>query len=340
MYLGRKGAGELFQDYIMNSKLPNVFDAGFCSRKHATEDFQEIVLKLPKSTIGLLNLWKKNEFIREVVKVILDLDFSHVIIPMAHPWDLEIQRRLSSQSRVLFTRILHDAERHPGDLWPRKRSIAYMIGNSRLIFLSLFTKNRILNPKGWIGVANHPYVWRKPTGKVQSNISYDLIIGRHKRYQNTFRVAAWWSNEVSRCFPERQLWIVGKMTIILRLRLKNLNNPKIKIFADWVTDQSFVNYIDSANCLICLYAEASQSGNIELAKYLKVPALVSNVGALPEQISDYERGCVVDLASKQTWLASYFSIGRTESCGDQSPKYPPLEEVIEWSIFEGVKNDK
>jgi glycosyltransferase involved in cell wall biosynthesis len=75
--------------------------------------------------------------------------------------------------------------------------------------------------------------------------------------------------------------------------------PGARVEARWVAEAEIPNLIRSADALVLPYREASQSGVIPLGFALGVPAVVTPVGGLAEQVKDGETGAVAKAVSPE-----------------------------------------
>jgi len=218
-----------------------------------------------------------------------------VILLFPHPWDLALVKKIRrEQMNIKFIRILHDAKRHPGDSWPTQKWINDSMKVDSIVTLSAFVSNQVKESTAPIFVGGHPsFPILDLAGEYLSSIpldlDYDLIAGRLRKYQNTTRTANNWLSITQT--PPKVLVIAGKLNLYDKFTLKK--DRRIIRIKKEISDFKFQSLIAHASLVICFYKEASQSGIVAMAQTLGVPVVVSDVGALPEQIEKYGGGTVI-----------------------------------------------
>jgi len=273
----------------------------------------EISIQIPSlRLLAWIGIGRKRAKIR-VIQLIKEAKIETILIPMAHPWDLYWQKLLRSQG-VKIIRIIHDAKRHPGDLWPRNRDIEKLCNSDYVITLSRYTASLLQDLTQSIIVSCIPEfeysVETYKTSEFSEIEDYDLIIGRQRKYQNSKSVIKWWTNLPAEVKNGRKLVVAGKLSLFTRVLL---NNPQNVIFINrWLSEKEFENLISGANRIICLYKEASQSGIISAAQSKSIPVLVSDAGGLQEQIETFGGGVVASLGSKEDWELKYELLNKME----------------------------
>jgi glycosyltransferase involved in cell wall biosynthesis len=230
---------------------------------------------IPKSKLATaLSQFKKKKTRRALKDFLNNSQSKNVLIVMPHPWDISLSRYLGNE--ISIYRIIHDIKRHPGDFWPNGLTIRRIKKDSKLIALSNYTFN--LLPKRKTIKASlarlKPSVEpTKPPEVGEKEMGYILVVGRNKRYQQVSQTVDLISS------------ITNNKIITNASNAKNLKvNSRITVIKRWVSDPEIEYLISHAGVVICLYREASQSGVVEQAKYWGTPVIVSNKGALPEQI--------------------------------------------------------
>jgi glycosyltransferase involved in cell wall biosynthesis len=180
-----------------------------------------------------------------------------------------------------FGLIIHDACKHPGDVYPRTYWMKRRSHQARFrIFLSNYVRiNSYHN--------SSDYLWERYL-KVQkvkrdSEGKYLLTLGRMRKYQGIFKI-----NDIQKAIKENVDWIIaGK------------NSSKwidevdgIRLIDRWLDDLELGKLLKYAKLLILPYESASQSGLISLAADSGVPVVVTPVGGLPEQIISGQSGII------------------------------------------------
>ncbi len=230
---------------------------------------------IPTSKLAMaLNQSKRKKTRRALKEFINNSKSKRALIVMPHPWDISLSQYLGDQ--ILIYRIIHDLKRHPGDIWPSGRTIRRMKKDSNLIALSDYTFNSLPKKKtikASLARLKPSVVPTKPQEMGKEEDGYILIVGRNKRYQQNDQTV-------------KLISAVTKQRIITNSNIaKNQRvNPRITVIERWLSDPELEYLISHAGLVVCLYQEASQSGVVEQAKYWGIPIVVSNRGALSEQI--------------------------------------------------------
>jgi hypothetical protein len=281
VYWGRKGGGsrlakELYSEW---SKSVPRLDAQFSFRKAFRFEISEDC-----SLEGRLDLQASESMIRTLlsksfyVSLFNFLNISNnlnkkirVVILMSSPIDTLLGPILGRKFEVW--RIIHDATRHEGDVWPTNRQIRKWASRDNIIVLSNYVAKRLLRnfPEKNIMISSLQRESNPEVGKPIIEEPYCLIIGRGKKYQ----------------LPV-DLELIAK-TLPIKLCIAGENFPEIKLkntiaIRRWLDEEEFENLIKYSKFVICLYSEASQSGVIEQALSHGVPVLASGVGGLMEQV--------------------------------------------------------
>ena len=314
LYLGSRGAGIKFSNFLANT-LP---DHGIIVNLIGRQNFLKEVdrqcfhkINVSKFRIFAAIGCGRRRFSKKLIKIIREKKISILIIPMAHPWDIFLQSKLQKLG-IKIIRIIHDSSTHPGEIWPRHKDIKKMCKADAIVTLCSFTSSNLVNLEHKIFKSHHPNFYKGTLIKINAefrlNGSYDLIIGRHKKYQNTKAIVKWWVNLPADIKQDRSLVVAGNLNKLTRI---TLGKPKRVIFKNyWLSDSDFSELLVNANRVICLYKEASQSGVISAAQGLKVPVLANNIGGIPEQIQILGGGVVASYNSTLDWQLKYQAINK------------------------------
>ncbi len=188
------------------------------------------------------------------------------------------------RGRFAFT--VHDPSRHPGDNdsarieWQnrtlaRRAGLVFVHGEAlreELIELSA--------PKGPIVVVPHG-IEAAEARPLPEHPSI-LFFGRISHYKGVDvlldAMESVWSS-----LPEATLTVAGKGEIDPR---PALSDPRVTVLAGHVPEEDVPRLISEATCVALPYRQASQSGVGSLVKPYARPLVVSDVGALPELVSD------------------------------------------------------
>lgn len=314
LYLGSRGAGMKFTEFLETEfhTRGREFIVIIRHQKNVSASRKNVFqLALPRfRVLSLVGIGKKRA-LQQTIGLIKKHKVHTLLIPMAHPWDIYFQKRLQD-SGVKIVRIIHDAARHPGELWPSGRDIRIMNKADAIVSLSNYTSSLLsANPKK-IFTACHPILQygensKDPTRSILES-EYDLIIGRQKGYQNTKSVAKWWISLPEPIKQGRKLAVAGNLNVFTRLFIGS--SKDIVYINRWLSDEEFLALVSGANRVICLYKEASQSGVVSAAQSRMVPLLVSDIGGLSDQINSFGGGLVASFQSKLDWQFKYEELNK------------------------------
>lgn len=211
-----------------------------------------------------------------------------VLIVMSSPWDLFLGKRLMKRG-VEVVRIIHDATPHPGEMFPPRIWIKWLIrDSSRVVTLSQYVSNQIgIN----YGVSQTPVCvtpFPIPHIEIKRKISPSesnkiLLIGRGKKYQGQALLEEAWKLVK---IPSAQLVIAGEGFRQNQTLLGATYKSK------WMTNQELVDEIATSKLVVLPYLEASQSGTIPICNALGVPVVITPVGGLVEQVKHRENGVI------------------------------------------------
>jgi glycosyltransferase involved in cell wall biosynthesis len=265
-----------------------------------TENSKYVFVKMPRNLVDyILSLVFMPKELRILERNFKQGENTNLIVPMATPFDLRFIRNLKSQE-VNVIQIIHDSNRHPGDLWPNRLSIKKMIKRSNsLIFLSKYVGESI-QKKVHLNIPSrtvqHPF-FETENYKSQGilGFKYFLLIGRIEKYKGAKSLVRAWKNLCSsQEFKEYHLLIAGKGSRIS----SGKNDFRITRMNYWLTDSLFDSLIENASAVIFPYTEASQSG--VMAKAILAQKFIASTDqpGLVEQLSEYGNkyiGSVKDL---------------------------------------------
>lgn len=310
IYWGRKGGGKrLFQETVIELNRDNQRTFYISARN---EIVRELLIETPEIRVvdGVFSNRKKNlilealDIVRKknlLMEVCKTNNISNIVIVMSSPLDVFLRNK--KRESVLIWRVLHDAQPHPGDLWPSRLFIKYFRKSSKIITLSQYVSNQIGNTQA-IQTGLNRNVEPK-VKRVQLPSNYVLIAGRTKRYKNLDEVL-----KVVPLFPDQNFVVVastGKRTIS--------PFPNLTFIDKWLEDAELEFVISKASALIAAYSESSQSGIVEQAVYWKVPVLCSDRGGMREQLLGNSDGIVlkeIDVDSIKQGLRELLQIKRSE----------------------------
>lgn len=230
-----------------------------------------------------------------------------VVSVMTHLWTPLVAPALR-RAGIAFVPIVHDAEPHAGDpalLWDLRleRELDAACG---AIALSDPVMEAIRTRRPRLPMRRLPLGAHLPAALLGNGAALPaaaregtefLFFGRMRPYKgldllrDAFRL-------LRARRPDVRLRVVGEGPVgALAPGLDAL--PGARVEARWVPEAEIPALIRSANALVLPYREASQSGVIPLGFALGVPAVVTPVGGLAEQVTDGETGAVAAAASPE-----------------------------------------
>jgi glycosyltransferase involved in cell wall biosynthesis len=245
------------------------------------------------SPITFLHFHKWITARRKLINEAVKADVKTVLIVMASPWDLFLGRRLINRG-IEVVRIIHDASPHPGEAFPPKIWIKWLVrDSSRIITLSQYVSNQISLNYGTNPALLCTTAFPIPKVKRNLEIIQDnkiLLIGRGKKYQGQELLEEAWKLVN---IPNAKLIIAGEGFT------KNETLSGVKYKSEWMTHQEVEDEIASSKLVVLPYLEASQSGTIPICNALGIPVVITPVGGLVEQINHGKNGIVAkDVTAK------------------------------------------
>ncbi len=124
-----------------------------------------------------------------------------------------------------------------------------------------------------------------------------LFFGRLSPYKGIDELLIAFSRILKKV-PNIKLVIAGTGSYSYKLPDTLHNSPALILLNRFITKNEIKSLFEQADAIICPYRDATQSGVLMTAAVFKIPAIVSNVGALPEYVQDGENGYVYDLADE------------------------------------------
>lgn len=281
LYWGKRGGGlEIFHGLISEAGKRN-FPILISSRPEYIDKFGR------RRVISFFNILSWLESRRSLIKSAKYSDLKFVFIVMSSPWDFLLGRALKKHG-VTVVRIIHDATRHPGDVFPPNMVIRHLIKDcSYLITLSGFVANRLIQLYGIHESRVH--VLKLPPPNLSNYFEREylkkrkiLLIGRGRKYQG---------QEIF----EKAVDLISDFDVepvIAGAGFRNNGNPKITYKVKWLEKDEFVREISNSAVVVFPYLEASQSGTIPLCIALRIPVVVTPVGGLIEQVENGVDGII------------------------------------------------
>lgn len=230
---------------------------------------------------------------RETVRRFREEGVSRILVLMPHPWDMYLKRALQG-SKIELYMILHDAQPHPGDLWPRRHDL---VRRARQIDCAIFLSQAVATGLGGqtkrYRVAEHPVLVTKRAPLPGHGLGKRVVFaGRILPYKGIDLLLEAWS---SRDFGGARLVIAGEGRMPAFSEVPDLN-----VVNRWLSDLELEELIAGAAVVALPYREASQSGIIPLARALGVPVVATPVGGLPEQFLNGVEGLLAEDVSARS----------------------------------------
>lgn len=108
--------------------------------------------------------------------------------------------------------------------------------------------------------------------------------------------------DVIKDYPSQKFLIAGKALFGYKLdneKIKKIENNLV-IYEKHLTNEEMASYIINSKVIVCPYLDATQSGVIMAAFSLGRPVIVTNVGGLPEYISNENMGYVTEETNSES----------------------------------------
>jgi glycosyltransferase involved in cell wall biosynthesis len=280
IYWGRRGGGlKLFNEFIEIANAENRNLLIFSRPKKKSKEY-----------ISFFNVFKWIHARKLLVGEIIHLDIKVVVIVMSSPWDLWLGRKLKIHG-IEVVRVIHDGKPHVGEFFPTNFLIRWWTRDcSKIVTLSTHVANQLSTIHGVssekITVSDFPI----PTVKM-SEVSFRsgakrvLLIGRGKKYQGQKFLEDAWALVES---PGLELVIAGEGFRPIS------SDHTITYKCYWMSDEQIFKEIFLSDLVVFPYLEASQSGTVPICISLEIPVIVTPIGGLPEQVSNYSRGLVLE----------------------------------------------
>ncbi|KAB8321051.1 glycosyltransferase [Tolypothrix campylonemoides VB511288] len=227
----------------------------------------------------------------------IDVDAPDILLDTGSgPWLGIIQRNLCCST--LLADVIHDVKFHPGRwlnllrayefLYPKKANV--FIGISEYSYKQLSTHFRgakcINSLHGIIhSTSNTDF------DRIANNRNNLLFFGRIEKYKGiailieAFRIA-------KQKNPQLSLTIAGDGPLDSEIK-KQILELNIELINKWISDADLQEIMTSKGVMILPYLSATQSGVAGVALGNGLPAISTNVGALPEQIIHNRNGLIV-----------------------------------------------
>jgi glycosyltransferase involved in cell wall biosynthesis len=286
-YFGVKGGGLHFSQSL--SFVTNNMDFLLTSKNQGLRGFKGNVETIQGVPSGIYeNIFSfKSERLR-IAREILSKIPEFAISTMQHPIDNTVLELAIRAPRIMS--VIHDAETHESDFWPRKKDIQKRAKLSHtVISLSSYSAKKIYEYYGVHSIympllgPNIDVAFRK-TKKI-----YDVAyVGRRNKYKGA-------SNLLQ--ILEKLTMPVSIVTNILSKKeiaqIHRQTKHRVFLLNNWIDESDMLETLASSKILILPYRSASQSGWVPIARDLNLPVVATNVGGLCEQFKDGRDGVLV-----------------------------------------------
>ncbi len=218
--------------------------------------------------------------IYETSRFIKENNINRVVSLMLSPWDFLLQMYLRlTKSPVEWWRVVHDAKRHPGELWPPNWLLwlAYKL-SQKLVFLNheVMRSSNQSTPKKLCTFIEPPIANYK---NLHTNLGLVLFVGRIRKYKGLDLLEKSWKLLNS---SGTTLRIVGQGD------LPNRITTFAEVRLGWIEEKVLEMEIAAAEVVVFPYIEASQSGILEICKAYEKKVVITPLASLKEQVVDYQ----------------------------------------------------
>ena len=299
IYLGRRGAGEVFtREIFRNGNFDLVLlSSNLDSKSNYSQNGKNIhFIKLYRHRFNYLVRYLFPGALLKQVQALLDLyNIDNVVFPMLSPFDVKLLK-LANKNGIKTTSIIHDPQRHPGDIWPYRTTIKYIyITSDRIICLSQYTMNQLeknFGQKRNVHFYPHPILTLRGPFSGNRKLGnaivepYSLFIGRIRTYKGLDTLLKAWSLLV-----DDNKWLVVAGEGRINRKMKKTKN--VIFLNKWLDEVEFINLIKRSHTVIFPYRSASQSGVLPIAMSMNKHIVITNSGGLVEQSDGYNHRTIV-----------------------------------------------
>jgi glycosyltransferase involved in cell wall biosynthesis len=316
VYFGKRGGGaDLFQElhadlelnrraeYIHSASLEAHSSKGLSSKNFRLDhDLKSLIFHAPVSFFGYFKLgtW----IIRNRNKLFV------VVMPSPNDYLLY---KLKKIFNIKIMSIIHDYPVHPGNSWPRNKSIDFRIKRSgKVIALSTNVAESIRKnyPKKNISLFKHPKLSYFESNQLDSfSLNEDkrifLFIGRIEEYKGVDVLVEAWPHNLS----NSQLIIAGNGTAIIPI------DKNIHFINKWLSKQEIEELISRAHVVVFPYKSATQSGLLPIVMAFNKFLIVSDLPGLVEQLENYPNAFIVEPGNSEKLRLELFKVVKIMDSG-------------------------
>lgn len=292
IYLGKRGGGAKFTYELCQVMLAKFRSAEISIVISSQNEIRSKYHQLPLRVIELdLNKFhRKVRFIlqsrvspKSLIRKMRIRANTKVIFSMVSPIELFVSDKVHKSCFCTY-RVIHDASRHPGEIWPGGLTNRFIRSQSDvLIALSQTVTEKLKSQsKKRVVTISHPVFRYKAvnTNSLQiESIRYALFLGRIRKYKGVQQLAEAWKSVGEE--TELTLIIAGEG------KLPRIKGKNLVLINRWLTENEIQFLIKNAEFLVFPYQEASQSGWIPSAISEEKKIVITPVDGLIEQIRDY-----------------------------------------------------
>lgn len=307
IYLGTKGGGAEFFRELRNLsfRLDRNSIEYVCSDMYVRGEEEPALTDVDYIVPGIRTIMQRPWLFVKFVFICLKISSSKSktvnVFLMPSPQDAILHRilRLKGEKSVFF---IHDSTPHPGELWPRKKSIDWrMKKGDGFVFLSEHVRRQTgkrLSKKNSVVLAHPPFNFLTTLSENVQSVKMIskclptlLFIGRIRKYKGINQLV-----DFKELIQDRfHLVIAGQGNIPSGLKDFEIHNY-------WLSESEMSRFLAEADVVIFPYVEASQSGIIPAAIQLNKVIIVSRIDGLVEQVEDYPRAFTFTIGDRESFL--------------------------------------
>lgn len=241
-----------------------------------------------------------------VIRWIRNEKFDVIFFETLHVWNLPIMFFRQKSTRIY--QVIHDLLPHGGD--KQAKSVALM--NRAVCKLAdtivLYNQKYVDKVTELYGVPKNRVaymdMWRRfPEFTEPKYTKKALFFGRINPYKGVDNLL-----EIVKKCPNVQFEVVGRVDPQMEGLVKELGEEKNVIMNnDYVSDQEMIHAFKNADWVILPYNSATQSGVVIDAYRYSRPVIVTDVGAISEQVEDGRSGYMIPAGDNMAFAEKLLS---------------------------------